>query len=378
MSFRPASIIPGSVLKVVLALVLMVGCHPEESSGWKDVRKRKVGREAVDTTSVAGRIVIDSLPLGTPREVVQAGSSLVVLDMEGDRLVHLVEARTGTHRGSWGVRGRGPGELMTAWDGARHPGDERGVWISDFQLQRLTYFDVPSFLSGTPAAPSTFSLPTGNDGRVGRVLHVTATPDGGFAATGFFTDGLIRLFDATGTVTATLGPVPSGREKGMPETVRQHAHRGVIRSHPEKSRAVIALRFFDRLELVNLEDTTATVIVGPAGFEPEYVVRQGRTGPVMARTAESRYGYLDVAVTDRRIFALYSGKSVAEMETDFDHSHFGSQIRVFDWSGQVVETIRVDELLFNIHVDADQAVLYAARHYPEPAILAYSIDHLRP
>lgn len=366
-------------LIVLLLLSLLLGCRYGASPDEHAPRTVEFSCDDCDTTTAHGRVVTDTAFLASPRSVARVGDHLAVLDTQGDTLVHVVEQQSGRYVGAWGTKGSGPGDLSSAWDYARQPSDERGIWIFDFQLQRLTYFDIASFLSGEKQAdtPRLISLPV-DDGRAGRALQMTATPDGRFAATGFFTDGRVRIFDENGEVVSTLGPVPPGEAKDRsaeetPVTIRQQANRGVVRSHPEERVVAVGLRFFDRIELINLDDTTVTSVVGPVGFEPEYVVRQGQAGPVMARTAESRFGYVDVTVTDAFVFGLYSGKSVAEMD-DFDHSHYGRHIVVLDWTGDVIRVIEVDDLLSSIYVDAERSVLYGIRDYPTPAILEYPIS----
>lgn len=377
-----------TILRVVIpSALLLLGCQPEESSvteDWRVTRTVTFGWADAARTTLQGRVVSDAAFLGSPRHVTRVGDALVVLDAKADSLVHVMELPGGQYIGSWGPQGRAPGELTSAWDHASPPGDERGTWIFDLQQQLLTYFDVAAFLSGeaTDEDPELVSLPTG-EGREGRTLTVTAMPGGEFVATGFFANGRVRTFDREGDIVSTLGPVPRGKgeetpAEQTPATVRQHAHRGTIRGHPDENRVAIGLRFFDRVELVDLRDTTVTRITGPVGFEPTYFVRQGRSGPVMARTAESRYGYIDIAVTDEYVFGLYSGKSVAEMEDGFDHSHYGRLIVVFDWSGEVRHVIEVDDLLFTIHADAKRSVLYGTRDHPQPAIVEVPIPRLSP
>lgn len=88
----------------------------------------------------------------------------------------------------------------------------------------------------------------------------------------------------------------------------------------------------------------------------------------MATGDDLRVGYVGLASTDRHIYALFAGLTRAEAGRN---SFFGREVHVFDWTGELVERLTLDEIAFAMAVSPDGRELFAARHDPEPAVVRY-------
>ena len=110
-------------------------------------------------------------------------------------------------------------------------------------------------------------------------------------------------------------------------------------------------------------------------FEPDFTVRVSANGNVWPDYSEDeyRYGYEDITVTDRLIFALYSGKTLTESPTGEDN---GSYIIVFTWDGQPILVLQVGNGPQRIAVSEDGRDLYVAFWLPTPLVKRYSMPDL--
>lgn len=84
---------------------------------------------------------------------------------------------------------------------------------------------------------------------------------------------------------------------------------------------------------------------------------------------KSVVGYLSASVTDKYIYALYSG----EKENEDSIATYGNMIHIFSYDGELVGKYRLSKSAFSISVDDDNRKLYVLSHEPEPKIYIYDL-----
>ncbi|MFL5386718.1 MAG: BF3164 family lipoprotein [Longimicrobiaceae bacterium] len=304
--------------------------------------------------------------LAAPSKAVVVRDRLVVLDPLGDSLVKVIQIGSGRLERAFGRHGEGPGEFDAPWSAIVPPADPGAVWIYDLNLRRLTHVALDEDLK-----------PGRRPG--GQLLHLRADftvnspvllADGSILSPGFFTDsGRLARFDPSGKLLGVVGTPPRGR-RGVPDAVVQHAYQSTAGAHPDGSLVALATRHADGLEIYHADGSPVVSRHGPDGFEPVYTVRQTAQGPTLATGEDLRFGYIDLATTAARIYALYSGKTRKEAP---GRANFGTYIHVYDWQGRLRAVWTLDAAVLGIAVDPAGRTLYALRHDPEPAVLAYAL-----
>jgi hypothetical protein len=93
----------------------------------------------------------------------------------------------------------------------------------------------------------------------------------------------------------------------------------------------------------------------------------------MATGDDLRAGYVDLASTDRHVYALFSGNVMGEAG---QQTFFGRQVHVFDWSGRMVARLELDEPALTMALAPDESRLYAVRHEPQPSVVRYDLPRL--
>jgi hypothetical protein len=132
----------------------------------------------------------------------------------------------------------------------------------------------------------------------------------------------------------------------------------------------VATRHADRLDIYRPDGTRVASADRPLGFEPVYQVARAAGRPTMATGDELRFGYIDVATTDRYVYALYSGLRRADAP---GRANYGRVVRVFDWNAKLVRTMELDQLVFSIAADPSDRRLYAAAIDPSPALVVFDL-----
>jgi hypothetical protein len=333
------------------------------------------GREGIEQSTLPvlqGELIASGDYLDHPGQMVVSDDRLVVLDRSAP-MVHVFGLPAGTHLGSFGQNGEGPGEYRSAWQVERDAKDPRDVWIYDISLLRMTrlgFSQVP-----LPEVREVVNLNAGS----GVFLHPVWLSDTTLVVSGItptHADGRLLLTDRAGGVIRMIGKPP--RHPGsaaIPTTVLQHAYEGPLAVHPDRTRFALATRQADRLEIYRSDGNQLAEVVGATGFLPEFEVKERAEGVSMATGDNLRVGYVDLAATRDHIYALFSGVLRRDAGSS---TFFGREVHVFDWSGAKVGRMRLDEPAFTIAVTPDGTRMYAVRHEPQPAIVAYSLPRLSP
>ena len=301
--------------------------------------------------------------LGMPAGLATTGSALVAIDRYAENSIHVLDLTTGDLRASVGRKGEGPGEFKSANSIDRAAGGGDDVWIFDVGTQRLTRVDL-SALDGDWAKE--FVNLRGS----ARAMDPVRTANGEVLAVGFFPEGRFGVFNREGEQVDVRGALPEWSER-IPPGVLQHAFTGTIKSDPARQRFAVGARHAGLLEIFDASGRKLARAQVPVEFEPRFTVnvRQDRP-PSMGSGNDLRFGYVDVATTDDRVYGLFSGRLRGEYPKS---ATYAREVHVFDWEGRLETIIRLDSDVISIAVDERDETLYAIRHDPLPAIMKYEL-----
>jgi hypothetical protein len=319
-----------------------------------------------------GEVIATGDYLDHPGQMVVSDDRLVVLDRSAP-MVHVFSLPAGTHLGSFGQNGEGPGEYRSAWHVEGDAKNPRAVWIYDISLLRMTRLEFSQ--APLPEVREVVNLNAGS----GVFLHPVWLSDTTLVVSGItptHADGRLLLTDRAGGVIRMLGKPPQHPgSAAIPTTVLQHAYEGPLAVRPDRARFALATRQADRLEIYRSDGNQLAEVVGTTGFLPEFEVKARAGGVSMATGDNLRVGYVDLAATRNHIYALFSGVLRRDAGSS---TFFGREVHVFDWSGAKVARLQLDEPAFTIAVTPDGTRMYAVRHEPAPAIVRYSLPRPPP
>jgi hypothetical protein len=314
----------------------------------------ELDESALSPVEVHGQVLAEE-GLAQPTALALWADTLGVLDNASDSVVHLYRAADGGRIRTFGRHGAGPGEYRVAWSFV--PSPSGAPWIYDVGLGRVTPVSAP--------APGT--MLTFKEG--GKPTSAAWVGDSALVASGFFTEGRLAYFDTAGHVRRGVGEVP-GTATAAPVIVRQEAFISTLLRRPRQGDIALATRHADRIELYREDGTLLRHVKGPFSFEPVFTVARGRRGPAMASDESMRFGYIGGAASRAAIYALFSGRTREGFHGD---AVFGRYVHVYDWNGELQKVLRLDADVIAVAVDPADRVLYALRHDPTPAVLAYAI-----
>ncbi|TRT95357.1 MAG: hypothetical protein EWV61_22415 [Microcystis aeruginosa Ma_AC_P_19900807_S300] len=132
------------------------------------------------------------------------------------------------------------------------------------------------------------------------------------------------------------------------------AHEGFVYTNPSQSKAIIACRYTDQIEIFNLDDSTSKIIQGPENYKPEFTPIKVLGGDISARTSKTRTAFASGFVTEKHIYLLYSGKLSNEKNT-----YQTKYIFVYDWKGNPIKKITLDNEVSSIAITNNEKTIYA-------------------
>jgi hypothetical protein len=300
----------------------------------------------------------DSLAFAFVEDLSLLDGKLLVLDISARHPLTVVDPVGGRVERAYGLRGSGPGEFL--WAKGAEPAGQGRVWLNDLQAGRMTLYDT-SPPGG--ATVRTLRTPVG----LFHPIHLGDT----LVSNGLFAGEILRFFVERGGELREVRravPTPFGRE--APD-VAMILNRTTLAARPAGDRLVGAYFYANRIDFYDRHGRTTAVAAGPRDFAPTY-----RTVPdpreKMIRwvpTRETRYGYVDVAATQERVYALFAGRSSGDTGHDaFD----GIEVHVFDWSGRLLDVMPLDVPVTRIAVDAAAHTVYGIRRDPYPIVVQFA------
>lgn len=327
--------------------------------------------EQPSATPLQAEVIADGDYLDSPRRVAVIGGRLVVLDRSAP-MIHVFRLPEGERVGSFGRKGQGPGEFGAADEIQASPAAPDAFWVFDGNLSRVTRLRFDG-AGPVPGVDEVVNL----HGEGGLHFQAVWISDSALAATGIYPghpqSRLLRL-DREGRALGGIGTLPQHPNgAGIPPTVLHHAYEGRMAVRPDRSLLVFGTRHADALEFYRPDGTLVRKVTGPTGFLPVFDTNARAEGVSMATGDDLRVGYLDLAATQDHLFALFSGDTRGEARA---RTYFGKEVHVFDWSGERITTLALDERAIAIAVDPVEGRLYAVRHDPIPNVARYRLPAL--
>lgn len=322
-----------------------------------------------DTATLRGRTLFRGEPLAIPTAIASVGPYLVLLDAASDFKLTVVRKLDGLVAWRLGRTGRGPGEFIGPYSMDVAAEQQRTLWVYDLSLRRLTRVRLPERVDMTPTMDSTLLLLSGAS-----ILNPIWIGDTVLVALGFFDSGRFGYFSPSGRLLRTAGALPPGDPR-VPVAVRQHAYQSSMKANRQRSLLAVGTRHASHFVVYRLDGSVVAQAEGDVPFEARYVVRQGTGGPVMGTDIDLRFGYVDIATSDRYIFALFSGRT---REAFPGRATSGEWVHVYDWNARLVRRLRLDGEAGAIAADDSGSVLYAIQLEPEPRVRAYSLRGIIP
>jgi hypothetical protein len=302
--------------------------------------------------------------IGSPGDIQKVGDCLIVLDYQLDSLFHRVDLAKNRYIGMFGTKGQGPDDFI-------HPSS-----LKILDDDRFTCYDLSTdCLNLIELCQVDDKVGISRMFKYAKMLTFDVVPmsDRLFIVNGETDGAMFALIDKDGMVLSLSDEYPhkDESEKNIPARFRAMAYQGTLRGN-SKGYFAYAIRNAKQVHLYKMENNRIVkigeVIEGYAHYEPN-MASEGGYG--VAHKGEYPKSYMDLAVTDKYVYALYSGRSFKEYKLS---CYECETIYVYDWAGKLVNTYRLDVPIVQFCIDEDENMIYAIANIPDPTIVRFKLD----
>ncbi|MES2306141.1 MAG: BF3164 family lipoprotein [Gemmatimonadota bacterium] len=292
---------------------------------------------------LTGAPLLESDKIGRPGQMRLIGDLLWVSDRSGDPYIHVVATKRGSLLRSYGASGEGPGDFVSISMMSVRPGDLHGPWVFDGSVRRMTRL----YADTVDSKPRIIAARFDGLSWIGIWLGANRLVSVGDLDTNRYT-----LFDTTGARIATVAGALPGADSVDIEARRNVGTGVLLCASPEAGRFATLYVGAGRIDIL---DTTAT-LVGHAAvpFPSDGEFRRSADG--RWHSGDIWRHYADCAATPKYLYALFAGHRT-------DGSPGGGipvlalHVHVFDWSGKLIEVLRLDRDASTLAVAGD-SILY--------------------
>lgn len=302
--------------------------------------------------------------LGRPSGILYSAGKLIIFDrspISDGKQVSIYNSETHKLLYSFGRKGSGPGEYQGLWSIDRKVANENKITLLDLILHRYTILDITD--STKIEIDTMITLKEGEAYCPVFVNDSTIISIGGLLKQGRFAE-----YGLDGNIRKYLGELLPGKKSETPIPIHQQASIGRLKVTPDGSKYVICAYESDYIDIYNNDGTLKKRIEGPLGLPPQYKVRWIAGEPNCAFDQEKGVScYLDIALSNDKIYALYSGEPSKNPEVA------GRYLHVYNMEGRFIETLIVDNKLRKISYDPFKRQLFGIQVSPLPELYMYQL-----
>lgn len=302
--------------------------------------------------------------LGRPSDILYTDGKLIIFDrapINDGNQVSVYNPKTHKLLYSFGRKGSGPGEYQGLWSLDRRVTNENKITLLDLILSRYTVLDITNL--------SKVEIDTMITLKEGEAYCPVFVNDSSIVSIGgLLKQGRFAEYGLDGNIRKYSGELLPGKKPETPIPIHQRASIGRLKVTPDGSKYVISAMESDYIDIYKNDGTLIKRIEGPLGLSPQYMVKWMDGVPYLAFDREKGvYCYLDIALSNDRIYALYSGEQSKSPEVA------GRYLHVYNMEGRFIETLKLVNKLGRISFDPLKRQLYGIQVSPLPEIFMYQL-----
>ncbi len=302
--------------------------------------------------------------IGSPGDIQKEGDCLLVLDVQQDSLFHGVDLANNRYRGMFGAKGQGPDEFI-------HPCGLKALGNGRWACFDLGKNDVN--MISLDANGNMVGLSRMFKNKAFMTFNIVPLSEELFILNGETNGAMLALIDKEGTVLSVSDEYPykDDAEKNIPVRFRAMAYQGTLRVN-DNGYVAYAFHGAKQVHLYKVENKMIKKVGEVIDGYGHYIPDMSREG-AYSSAHDSNYPecYMDLALTDKHVYALYSGRTYKEHKMA---AFEGNTIYVYDWTGELLKTFQLDVPITRFCIDKDERVMYATANVPEPTIVRFELD----
>lgn len=297
------------------------------------------------TLALVGAPVVMTQVIGDPRHMTVTGQELWISDRAGDPYLHIIDLSTDSLVLSRGSTGEGPGDFGEVPQLSVRPGDQGAVWAYDARLRRLTRVT-------SDTAPDYRVIRAFGD-QVNHTWSLQWQRPDRLIGVGDMDTNRIMVADSSGLLVDMVSNPLLGPDSVSLEARRAASSGYVMCVQPAEGAIALLYLAGGQIDLYHPDGSHRGLARVPFPSDGDWVLdRRGRVW-----FGKDWYHYTGCAGSRRFLYALFAGHRTDGPGGPMTRA--ATHVHVFDWQGELVRILAVDQELSAIAVSGD-SVLFGA------------------
>ncbi len=296
----------------------------------------------------------DKNSIGVIEGLLSNDSSLVILDFHSGNSFSLFNLSTEKSIGRFGTIGQGPGEIPLGCYGYL---SKNYFYASYDHTGLIAQYNMDSLIHNINVLPLVLIRYKIPEAFFSRVISIN---DSLFLGAGSYKSKYqFALFNSESTVVDYNIEIYNSKNEEYNMYHKFLSNQGILRKHPSKNKFIYALNYssnIDFIEIINnkIYSIKSLRFRNPKGFPQS----DGELNRILPDT-ESPIGYIDVAVGNNYIYAIYTDKKMIK-ENGKGNTFSSKHILVFDWEGNPINKYHLEDEAYFITVNEKSNKMYIA------------------
>lgn len=302
----------------------------------------------------------DSILLGRPGSITLINDWLAVCDIYDGNMVTWISPDMKTHKRNVSI-GVGPGEFLPPISiYPKNNGSDVSLMLrSTSTCYTFSWEDIISECFTNPIRVD--SLPK----IAGKIIPCGAY----YVLNDLQNDNkLFSMLSSNGQNICRFGEYPGTIEVNTDNQMARNMITQSMMAYNDNHRTMVAAGYMsDMLSFYRIEDDCPKLIKEYFSINADISVKENKNGIKLAPTDKSLSTYIELYATDSYLYALYWGTSYGKLPPQ-------NYIRIFDWNGNFVKGLIINDILTSIAVDEKKNILYGISRVEETTINIYPLD----
>ncbi|MDR0700349.1 MAG: TolB-like 6-bladed beta-propeller domain-containing protein [Tannerella sp.] len=196
-----------------------------------------------------------------------------------------------------------------------------------------------------------------------------------YIATGLFNEGMFALWN-NNSFLCYMYEYPNDNVDNKKMASKAMAYQGKMLVNEHLDRLIFCSSKFSYFELFQFDTNNVNSIKKNYAGKYEYTISPDDNIIFAHPYENNREGYIDAYATDERIYLLYSGRSIEDVNvTTHEKACLSNQIIVYDWDGNPVIRYETDVDLKKICVNNADNTIYAISYNPDTDIVFFKLQN---
>jgi hypothetical protein len=334
-----------NLLIILLFFILSISCTKTKTDWYEKVNLTTPTK----VTKVTNWKLSDSL--FNPEKLKKESSNLFIYDSKSNKVIKVFDTND-TYLGSAGIKGKGPGEILSPFGSLDFHNNK--VWIFDGTLNKYMGFEQDSITSND-YKPTENELFFDSKVRFYELGWLDSETIVGLGVSEV--NNRLSFYNINTKQTTNKGTLPPLPKKDIPVSIHKQSLMATLKVKPDKSKIALANLYCDLIEIYNQDGSDVIKVKTNLDFLPKYELANNGYHVVMGQGGDTKFGYIDMCVSDTKIYALFSGKT-----RDVSPFAFGKTIHVFDWKGTLLNVLELEKNSIAIEIDTDDKNLFVIEY----------------